>query len=429
MIERAVPIPAERESLHVAPSSDLELVYVLGRFPTISETFVLREIQEVKRQGDRVFICSLHRPVPGEPVHAGAAELATEACYVPADRWRVGAFAVALLSTLARNPVRCLRALWCALRWSIQDRRPVHLRRLGEAAFLSGRIPASTQHIHGHFATGPAAVAFLLSVLTDRPFSFTAHAFDIFTPPSRSTIREIGRAASFVAVETEFTQRVMRDLLDSADHSKVIVVHNGIDLSRFRPQTGPPAGKPRLLSVCRLVEKKGVDVLLRACALLVQRGLEFRYEIVGDGPLRPRLEDLVRDLELGDVVVFRGAMGNEEVRNALDGAAVFALACRRTSKGDQDGLPVSILEALAAGVPVVSTPISGIPEAVQNSSSGLLVPPDDPEALAAAIEGILRDAELAGRLTAGGREVVKGFELGRTVRGLRRLFADAAAAT
>jgi glycosyltransferase involved in cell wall biosynthesis len=398
------------------------LVYVVKRFPKFSETFILQELLELERQGEAVAVCSLEAPHPNEPRHEGAEELAARALYLPARPVRVPRLVAASLRELAMSPVRAGKALaWC-VRLAVRQRRLAHLRRFGEAAWLRPRVPRNVEHVHAHFAHGPATVALLLGRLLGRPFSFTGHARDIFELVSPEVLAAKAAEARFVVAVSEHTRAHVAAAVAPADRAKVVVIRNGIDARRFAPRARPQSPEPLVLAVSRLVEKKGLETLVDACALLVARGVDVRCEVIGEGPLRARLERRAAEAGLDGRLVLAGGREHAAVRAAFERAAVFALPCRQLPTGDRDGLPVAIVEALAVGVPVVSTPVGGIPEAVRDGESGLLVPPDDPEALADAIARVLADDELRARLVAGGRAAAAGFDLGASVSQLRRLF-------
>jgi glycosyltransferase involved in cell wall biosynthesis len=400
----------------------MKLVYVVKRFPKVSETFVLNEIREVLRQGDDVTVCALRRPHPGDPVHPGAADVAGRVLYVPEGASRFLRLSVASLVSLAKS-----RATWGALRWSaswsVRERTLAHLKRFAEAAYLRQALPTVPDHIHAHFAHGPATVGVLLGRLYNRPFSFTGHAKDIYQLVRPELLAEKLGEARFAAAESESSRSYMARIARPADRSKVAVVRNGIDPGLFRPRLEePPDGVG--LTVSRLVEKKGLDTLIDACGLLAERGRDFRWEVIGEGPLRRRLGDRTEALHLRSRVALLGSRDQKQVRDAYGRARLFVLPCREMENGDRDCLPVAILEALAVGVPVISTPISGIPEVVRDGESGLLVPPNDPEALSAAIERVLSDHALRDRLVSGGREAVAAFDLKGCVAELRHLFRE-----
>jgi glycosyltransferase involved in cell wall biosynthesis len=400
----------------------VNLVYVVKRFPKFSETFVLHEIQELRAQGDRVTVCSLQRPHPGEPRHEGADEIVATTLYLPQGVRRFSHLLLASLSALAAVPDRAWPALGWSLLWAVRERGPDQLKRFGEAAYLRTRIPSDAEHVHAHFAHGPATVALLLSRLTGQPFSFTGHAKDIFQIVRPQLLRAKAHEARLVITVSEYTREHVARMLHADERAKVVVVRNGIDRARFHPRRREPDGAPFILSVSRLVRKKGLDTLLNACAALAERSVPFRCEVVGEGPLRAKLEEQARVLGVADRVAFVGSRDDRAVRATYQQAAVFVLPCRRTPKGDQDGLPVSLVEAMAMGVPVVTTPVSGIPELVRDGESGLLVSPDDPAGLAASVEALLSQPELRARLVAGAREAAKEYDLTACVSRLRTLF-------
>lgn len=400
----------------------MNLVYVVKRFPRYSETFVLHEIQELLAQGERVTVCSLQTPHPGEPRHEGTDAISATTLYLPCAFPRLVRLVAASLAALAVVPSRAWPALAWSLRWAGHERAIHQLKRFGEAAYLRTRIPAETEHIHAHFAHGPASVALLLSRLTGRPFSFTGHARDIFEIVDPRLLGAKVHESCLVVTVSEWTRRHVAQSVDAGEHAKVVVVRNGVDRRTFCARAQEPDGPPLILSVGRLVLKKGLDTLLDACAMLAARGVDFRCEVIGDGPFRGKLEKRARSLGIDDHVAFLGSRDDRAVRAAYERATVFVLPCRPTPHGDQDGLPVSLVEAMAVGLPVVTTPVTGIPEIVSNAESGLLVPPDDSDELAAALESVLSQPELRARLAAGAREAVAAYDLSTCVGELRALF-------
>ena len=399
----------------------MNFVYIVKRFPKYSETFVLHEIQELRAQGDRVAVCSLLRPHPGEPRHEGTDAILGTTRYLPRGLHRLLGLAAASLGALAFVPTRAWPALGWSLRWAGHERSIAQLKRFAEAAYLRTRIPADTEHIHAHFAHGPASVALLLSRLTDLPFSFTGHAKDIFELVDPQLLGAKIHEARLVVTVSDCTRRHVAQSVEADERAKVVVVRNGIDRRTFHPRKDEPEGPPLILSVSRLVMKKGLDTLLDACAILAARGVDFRCEIIGDGPSRTELERRARSLRIVDRVAFLGSRDDRAVRAAYERATVFVLPCRRTPQGDQDGLPVSLVEAMVVGVPVVTTPVTGIPEIVRDAESGLLVPPDDPPELAAALEAVLSKPELRTRLASRAQEAAAAYDLPTCVGELRAL--------
>ncbi len=399
------------------------LGYVLKRFPRLSETFVAAEVLELERQGEHVTIFAISRP--DEPFeHEFLRRLRARVVYLP--------------HRPLREPVRTSRALAAALRtgprgWlaaagvALRTRRQVLAwRRLLQATVLRHELEAAeVEHAHAHFATAAARLANLAHLMGGPRYSVTAHAKDIYhrqAHPER--LRQKLGEAEFVATVSEANRTYLGSLLD--ERARVEVVRNSADLRRL----GAPNGEVRVpglvLAVARLVEKKGLDDLVEACGLLAERGEAVRLELAGDGPLRGQLERLAR--ERGLDATFHGALPQERVLPLYRRASAVCLPCVVVSTGDRDGLPTSLLEAMALGAPVVSTPVGGIAELVVHEETGLLVPERDPVALADALERLLTDRDLADAVAARARaHVEERFSLEANVVALRGLFAEAAA--
>lgn len=392
--------------------------YVVRTFPQLSESFVQREVTELVRRGVPLTVWNL---IPVEPDAAVALGDDVQAVVrdLPGGRALAGAAAREALT----RPGRFARAVaWCA-GWAVRERDPRHLAAVPYAAWLARRIPADA-HVHAHFANTPTTVAMALSILGGQTVSFTGHAKDLFAVTSPAFLADKVARSTFAAVESEYSVSRVRPMVAAADADKVVAVRNGL--------ADPPAVSRApedglVLAVARLVPKKGLPTLLRAVALLRGRGAAVRLEVVGGGPQEDELRALATELELGDAVRLAGAQPRPEVDAALGRAAVFALPCRREDDGDEDNLPLAILEALQLGIPVVTTPVAGIPEAVIDETSGLLVPSDDAKALAAALERVLSDAGLRTRLGDGARAVIaERFDLERNVGELVRRYGAAA---
>jgi glycosyltransferase involved in cell wall biosynthesis len=281
------------------------------------------------------------------------------------------------------------------------------------------------EHFHVHFANRAAHTALFLKAMTSIPFSLTAHGQDFMADLGNDDLlREICDAAEFVAVETEYSRGLMMQRCpDSA--AKIHRVYNGMNLANFLPPVLPVQafGPVNILSVGRLVAFKGFDYLIEACEQLRQRSVQFRCEIIGDGPLRESLQQRIDDLRLDSLVILRGALPQDRVLEKLQRCNVFALASTVDDAGASDIFPTVILEAMASARPVVSTTVAGIPEAVVDKETGLLVPPGESGLFAEALEILCRDAELRARYGGAGRNrVEKHFQIETTVRPLLELF-------
>jgi colanic acid/amylovoran biosynthesis glycosyltransferase len=404
-------------------TDDRRLGYVLKRFPRISETFVAAELIELERQGEQVAVFAVSRPQ--EPfTHEFLSELRARVLYLPHRPVREPIRVLkALAFALRRSPAGWLSAAAAALSTPHQVRG---WRRLLQATVLRQELDrAGIDHVHAHFATTAARLANLAHRMDGPPYSVTAHAKDIYHRSARPRrLRQKLGDAAFVATVSEANRVHLSGLV--GDNGRVELVPNSADLRRLGSPNGEPRRPDLVLAVARLVEKKGLEYLVEACGLLAARGTPARLEIVGDGPLRAPLERTAA--RVGVDVVFHGPLPQERVVSLYRRAAVVCLPCVVVSTGDRDGLPTSLLEAMALGAPVVSTPVSGIPELVVHEQTGLLVPERDPEALADALGRLLADRELAAAVAARGRAHVEAsYSLALSVARLRALFEEAVA--
>jgi colanic acid/amylovoran biosynthesis glycosyltransferase len=395
--------------------------YVLKRYPRISETFVASELIELERLGERLTVFAISRPEEAF-THRFVRDLRADVVYLPHRPWR--------------EPLRVARALrrvvpghargWLsAARYSLWPPRRKGLRRLLQATVLRAEMErAGIDHAHAHFATAAARLANLAWRMGGPSYSVTVHAKDIYHREVRlDHLRDKLASARFVATVSRANRDYLEPLLEM--NGRLRVVPNSVDLRRLGPARSTPAEPGLVLSVARLIEKKGLADLVAACGLLRLRGESPRLEIVGDGPLRGQLEDAAA--RLGIDACFRGALPQEQVLELMRRAAVFCLPCVVAADGDRDGLPTSVLEAMALGVPVVTTGVNGLAEAVLHERTGLLVPDRDPAALAASIERLLSDPELAARLSAEGRRhVERSYSLERSAALLRSHFREVA---
>jgi len=395
--------------------------YVLKRFPRISETFVAAEVIELGRQGERVTIFAVSRP--DEPfTHAFLHELKARVVYLPHRPLREPARVAGALARVWRTDLRGWLRVAAAGLW---PPRIAAWRHLLQATVLRDEVArAGVDHAHAHFASTAARLANLAWRMGGPTYSVTAHAKDIYHQQVLADrLREKLEAATFVATVTEANREYLDSVLDG--RVRLHVVANAVDLRRLGPpRTRHPEGN-FVLSVARLIEKKGLTDLVLACGLLAARGVDVRVEIVGEGALRVELEETVALTQAP--VTFRGALPQEEVLELYERAAVFCLPCVVASTGDRDGLPTSVLEAMALGVPVVTTAVNGLGELVAHGRTGLVVPERDPCALADALALLLADRDLADRLAADARVLVEtAFSLEQSVSSLRSLFPDAA---
>lgn len=389
--------------------------YVLRKFPVLSETFILGEILALEAEGVPVHIFALERP--NDPrFHEDLPKLKASITYVPD---------VLDVRALLRHNLRVARSRSSsysrAFRYALATARPTLLWRLLQAGYIASEARRlGLHHLHAHFANRPTTVALLASRIVGIPYSFTAHAVDIFkrTVDARALARKM-ESARFVVAISEFNKTYL-ERLGRGSNGRIVQIYNGIDLDRFSPNGGPPAEPFTILSVARLVEKKGLDVLIEACSRLRARGLSFQCWIVGKGRLRPALSALITRLNLEDVVDLLGPHTQLEVLERYHAAHLYVLPCVVGPDGNRDGLPVSLIEALSCGLPVVTTPMTGIPEAVRHLHNGLLVPDGDADALADALEALVRDRQLYDQLRANARpSIAATFDRRQTARQLQ----------
>lgn len=401
------------------------LAYVLKGYPRLSETFILNEMLRLEELGFRLHIYALRDP--GEAVvHAGVSRVAARVDYVPDDFWRSGvALVAANLALFWDRPRRYWRGFREATWRSLARRSSSTLKRFAQAAYLVQRHlraePAA--HLHAHFAHGPATVALYAAALSGTPWSFTAHAKDLYVQ-EEDFLRSKLERARFAVTCTGFNRARLAAVWGGTPIHRI---YHGVDLEAFAPPPGraDPA-TPLILSVGRLVPKKGFPVLVEALRLLAGRGLRFRCEIAGSGPQKRELHSRIEAAGLADRVHLLGQRSQEELLEHYRSAACMALACEVQADGDRDGIPNVLVEAAAVGVPLVSTRISGIPELVEHGVSGLLVEPSDPRGLAEALAQLLSDRALAGRLARAARERVRqDFDLRSNTRRLGEIFRAA----
>src|SRR6266478_2289216 len=363
------------------------LAYVFERFPKFSQTFCYREIAELFHQGVQPAIFSLRRPDFG-----------------PETTWDDS-----ITSTVHQLPEGDVFA-------RLADEAS---SSLAKAARLK---KSGVRHVHTHFAGMAARTAFWIRKFFGINYSLTVHANDIFVPPNFEIgLSEILSSASAIVTVSDFAANQLRERFPE-NAGRVHRIYNGIDCARFKPaQFERP---PLILCIGRLISKKGFDVLIDACALLRQRGHGFRCEIIGEGPLLEELQARIDRQDLREHVNLAGPQTQSKIATRLTQATVFALPCRIDPDGAMDNLPTVVMEAMVAGLPVVSTDIGGISEMVRDRETGLLVAQNDPAATADALSQLISDIDLAQSFGGKGRKRAEEiFSIEKNVRVLRELIA------
>lgn len=380
----------------------MRVVYFVSLFPCWSETFIVREILALMRRGVEVRIVSL-KPPSETLVQSDAKGLLDRVIYPVSNglnAWRV-------LKALLLHPIREIGSLIELARHlggrpeSFGKSLIVWWRTLGLLDEVRAFAP---QHLHAHWATYPSTSAMWMSQRLGLPFSFTSHAHDIFLE-DQLIGPKLARARFGVTI-SDFNRRFLARERGHAAALQMKIVHCGVAPQSFVFK--PEGREPRLvMAVGRLDEIKGFIYLVEACGLLKQRGVPFRCEIIGEGPLRGQLEAAIERLGLKEQVILLGARQQEEVRALLNRATMFVLPSVVTPTGDRDGIPVALMEAMSVGLPVVSTQVSGIPELVIDGETGLTAPERDADTLAQRIAQLLDDPALGQRLALAGRRLVE----------------------
>jgi glycosyltransferase involved in cell wall biosynthesis len=404
------------------------VIAYLGRIlPALSETFVIREVAALWQRGLVVHLLSLYPPDPVS-IHPEIRNLGLQVTTIyephrPQFWWRH-------LYYLLARPRRYVSCLWRyvlrpAVGWQARLRCAYFFLMAPAAAWNLER--QGIAHVHAHFANTPTSVALMAAALTGTPFSFMAHAYDVFV--DTLLLPEKLQAAKFVATCSYFNVDYLRQHFPEAKTARLEVVRYGLDpvLFPFRRRTQRQE-PPVILGVGRLVVTKGFHTLVAAMAHLRERGIPALCRIIGDGPEYSQLQHQIAAWQLQDRVELLGRRLPEETKAAYEQADILVMpSCVRNN--DRDGIPNVLLEAMALGVPVVSTYVSGIPELVRHEETGLLVAAEDPPALAAALARLLQDPALAQRLAKRAREVVEQeFNIHLSAARLQELFASPTAA-
>jgi glycosyltransferase involved in cell wall biosynthesis len=404
------------------------IAVLLKGYPRLSETFIAQELRGLEKAGLPLHLISMRHPTDTRrhPVHD---EIEAPVTYLP--------------EYLHHEPLRVLRALmrmagrrgfWRSARVFcgdfLRDPSRNRIRRFGQAAVLAAEWPEDAGWLHVHFLHTPASVASYASRMIGTGWTVSAHAKDIWTSPDWDVTAKLGHADWLVTC-TRAGWEHLRGL--APDPTRVHLSYHGLDLTRFGPTDrahsmrdgGDPAGPLRLVSVGRLVPKKGYDVLLQALALLPP-DLNWRFDHIGGGPELARLVPLAQELGLADRIDWRGALPQQDVLELYRDSDLFVLPSRITADGDRDGLPNVMVEAASQRLCCIGSNISGIPELFRDGENGLLVPPENPAALAGVLTRAMRDPALRARLGDAAEARVRAeFDASSSVAQLKALFQSA----
>ena len=379
----------------------MKIAYVLSMFPALSESFILNEIVQLLKKGHDVQIFSMHKPTE-DILHEEVNEyhLLEKTHYFGRNQ----IFAVIFFKELKyflKPLVQDLYNLKISKNRLKQD--------LKLAYFATIMDENGVALIHAHFAN-MGSVARRLGKMLGLPYTLTAHAFDIYMEPDTDELRKVMNEADLVVTISEYNKNCLRD--EIGVNNKIEVIRCGIDLDKFKPQKIGADDRIRLLTVARLVEKKGIAYLIKAIPVVIEEVPNCNLTIIGSGLLYGILQQLVRDLDIERYVQFRGDVSDSKLIRYYKEVDMFILPCIVTENGDRDGIPVAMMEAMTMKLPVISTNVSGIPELVEDGATGILVPPNDEKAIADAIITLCKNGELRVKMGVDGRKKIeRGFNI------------------
>ena len=410
------------------------VAFVLKGYPRLSETFIAEEIRGLERRGLKILIVSLRHPTD-KAIHPVHREIAAERLYLPEYLYQEPARVWRGWRKARRLPgYKAALRTWLRDLW--RDRTPNRIRRFGQALVLAAELPPDIDRLHAHFLHTPASVTRYAAIMAGLPWSFSAHAKDIWTTPDWEKREKLADVAWAVTC-TEAGRAHLSALRPPPDRTPgqiyldraPVLCYHGIDRKRFPPAPWRPMGSDGLdparpvviLSVGRAVAKKGYDDLLSAFALL-PRDLHWRFVHIGGGPLAGELKAQVARLGLAERIEWRGARPQPDVLAAYNEADLFVLAAKVASDGDRDGLPNVLMEAQSQRLPCISTWVSAIPELIKDKQTGVLVPPGDPASLATALEQLIGNPKRRRQLAAAAEDRVSAFDAGHALDELGEMF-------
>ncbi|WP_025897553.1 glycosyltransferase family 4 protein [Sneathiella glossodoripedis] len=408
------------------PESKSVITVVLKGYPRLSETFIAQELRALEKLGHRLHLISLRHPTDKKrhPIHS---EIEAPVTYLP--------------EYLYQEPLRVLKSWWKVRKlptyrqvfsqWLKDLKRDFssnRVRRFGQALVLAAELPKNSSHIYAHFLHTPASVARYAAKFCDLPWSCSAHAKDIYT----SQEWEIGEKLDdlkWLVTCTSFNVSHLRKLATAPD--KIELLYHGLDLSRFPKVNGKrhisdgrsADAKVRILSVGRMVAKKGYDDLINALALLPDN-LHWEFEHIGGGSILSELQKQAEKLGIAGQINWRGAQSQQTVLQAMQEADIFVLASRIAEDGDRDGLPNVLMEAQSQKAAILSTRVSAIPELIEHEKTGLLVEQRDPEGMAQALATLITTPTLREKLTEAGDSFLRdNFDANKWIGKLSSKFA------
>jgi glycosyltransferase involved in cell wall biosynthesis len=420
----------------VKSCSDKQIGYLLRSYPRLSQTFILNEILALEQIGVSIQIFALTQPRE-KIVQMQVNQIRAPVHYLdesmqPRRLWNMLNENVEVARRHFKGYIRSLfyiaaneridQGYTASNRWAcfLQAVHLIYLLTLNEQ-----KTGKKIDHLHAHFAHDPTLIAYLAYCITAIPFSFTAHARDLYQVPEKvltDRIREARAVITCCGANLEYLKRIA-----PSQQSKFSLVYHGVNLKDFQPAPDPGATSapedPVILSIGRLVEKKGFQDLLQALLIVKEKGERFRCTIYGDGPLCQQLREWIEEHGLADDVTLMGDRTQQELISVYQNATLFILTPVQTEDGDRDGIPNVLVEAMAVGLPVITTAVAGIPELVENNQNGLLYQPHDVEGISSGILELLRDADNRRQLgCAASKKVMEQFDITQAAKRLKALF-------
>lgn len=406
-----------------APTARRPIAVLVSRFPLINEAYILREINELERQGQPVLLVPVIRE-PATVMHEEARPWLERALHTRLISWTI---IISNLRQFVRTPGTYLRLFWTILtRLPVEPEATVrNLAVFPKSVHLARVLPRQgVEHVHAYFATHTATIAYVIAAFSRITYSFTVHGPDVFV--RRPLLREKIRNAKFIRAVSVFNKAFLLGLYPSVAADKIEVVHVGVNPDVYRQADAESRHSPgtvEILSVAGLNPFKGMIFLVEACSRLAKMGVSFECRIVGDGPLRPDIEERIAELGLSGQVHLLGSQPQHVVARLMGQCDVFMLPSIIAYDGQMDGIPIALVEAMATGRPVIAADISGIPELIRTGVNGMLVDSTNPEQLAALIRTLAEDSQLRQRLGAAARRIVEEqFNVRSTVANLMELF-------